>query len=88
MIALALSVAFGLSASTPAAATVALALATRLWLKRRVDRLVGASTGPWWLTPARDLLSFAVFLAAAPARRVDWRGARFHVGRDGEMSPV
>ena len=88
LIAVALSAGFGLLAAAPAATTVALALATRLWLKRRVDRLVGASTGPWWLTPARDLLSFVVFLAAAPARRVDWRGARFHVGRDGEMSPV
>lgn len=70
------------------AAVLAVAVAARLWLKRRVDAVVGASSGPWWLTPARDILSFAVFLAAAPARKVDWRGARFHVGRDGEMSPV
>jgi ceramide glucosyltransferase len=67
---------------------VCLALASRLWLKRRVDHLTGASCGPWWLTPARDILSFAVFTAAASARRVDWRGSRFHVGRDGELSPV
>lgn len=89
LIALALSAAGAPGpAAAVAAATVALAVLARLWLKRRVDRLVGASSGPWWLTPARDLLSFAVFLAAAPARRVDWRGARFHVGRDGAMSPV
>ena len=88
LIALALSAACGPAPGGGAAAAVVLAVSTRLWLKRRVDRVVGASTGPWWLTPARDLLSFIVFLAAAPARRVDWRGVRFHVGRDGEMSPV
>ncbi|MBE7217887.1 MAG: bacteriohopanetetrol glucosamine biosynthesis glycosyltransferase HpnI [Caulobacteraceae bacterium] len=88
LLALALDAPFGAAAATPALGIAAAALAARLWLKRRVDKLVGARTGPWWLTPARDLLSFAVFLAAAPARRVDWRGARFHVGRDGELSPV
>ena len=74
--------------AAPALAVLLVAFAARLWLKGRVDALVGAVAGPWWLTPARDILSFAVFLAAAPARKVDWRGARFHVGRDGEMSPV
>ena len=67
---------------------LAAAFASRLWLKRRVDALTHAHAGPWWLLPVRDILSMAVFAAAACARRVDWRGARFHVGRDGALSPV
>ncbi len=74
-------------------AVTALALAARLWLKGRVDAVARAggavaATGPWWLVPIRDMLSFAVFVAALAARRVDWRGARFHVGRGGELTPV
>lgn len=69
------------------------ALATRLWLKSRVDGVTTANgapaaTGAWWLLPARDMLSFAVFVGAFFARRVEWRGARFHVGRDGGLTPV
>ena len=30
----------------------------------------------------------AVFFAALFARRVEWRGARFHLGRDGGLTPV
>ena len=64
------------------------ALCSRLWLKSRVDRVVGATSGPWWLMPQRDMLSLAVFVGAHLARRVEWRGARFHVGRGGELTPV
>ncbi len=66
----------------------AAALLARLWLKSRVDAVTGATSGPWWLIPARDILSVAVFAAAHLARRVEWRGARFHVGRGGELTPV
>ena len=87
-----------LGAAAPAAAwagalATGAALAVRLWLKGRVDRVIRANggpaaTGPWWLLPGRDMLSFAVFLAALFARKVEWRGARFHVGRDGGLTPV
>ncbi len=79
--------------SPPGLAILALALAARLWLKSRVDRVARANghpaaTGPWWLLPLRDMMSFAVFLCALFARRVDWRGTRFHVGRGGGLTPV
>ena len=79
--------------SPPGLAILALALAARLWLKSRVDAVARAdgapaATGPWWLLPLRDILSFAVFLGALFTRRVDWRGARFHVARDGGLTPV
>ena len=55
------------------------AIATRFWLKARVDRAVGANSGPAVLLPARDLLSFAVYIASLFARRVYWRGAGVRV---------
>ena len=69
-------------------AVALLAFAARLWLKSRVDATAGVTTGPWWLIPARDILSVAVFVGAHLARRVEWRGARFHVGRGGELTPA
>ena len=68
--------------------SLAAGVLVRVWLKGRVDRAAGASTGTWWMLPIRDMLSLAVFVAAWLTRRVDWRGARFHVGRGGELTPV
>jgi ceramide glucosyltransferase len=63
-------------------ATLGLALAARLLLKRAIDRRCGASTLPGWMLPLRDGLSFAVFVASFFVRSVDWRGARLTMGRD------
>ena len=57
-------------------------------MKACVDRAAGAASGRWWWLPIRDMLSFAVFVAAYFTGRVEWRGARFHVGRDGQLTPV
>jgi ceramide glucosyltransferase len=65
------------------AAAVAAALLTRCLLGRAVDRWVGEPTAPMWWLPARDLLSFAVFVASFAARSVDWRGARLRIGARG-----
>lgn len=72
----------------PAVLILLVTILARLWLKSRVDGAAGAATGPWWLLPIRDMMSFAVFVGAYLTRRVDWRGARFHVGRDGQLTPV
>jgi ceramide glucosyltransferase len=66
-------------------AALAIALICRFWLQRDVDRLAGARTGPWWLTPLRDGLSFAVFFASFFVSAVDWRGARFRVDAHGAL---
>ena len=83
----------GSNLSGTGAAVALVAFATRLWLKSRVDAVTRANgapaaTGPWWLLPARDMLSFVVFVGAFFARRVEWRGARFHVGKGGGLTPV
>ncbi|WP_165585507.1 bacteriohopanetetrol glucosamine biosynthesis glycosyltransferase HpnI [Roseococcus sp. SYP-B2431] len=66
---------------------LAIALGARLALASGVDSALGVAGG-WrrraWL-PARDLLSFAVWLTALARGGVVWRGRRYRIGRDGEM---
>jgi ceramide glucosyltransferase len=45
-----------------------------------------ADTSALWLFPFRDLLAFAVFLAAFFGDGVEWRGARLRVKPDGAMA--
>jgi ceramide glucosyltransferase len=49
-------------------------------------RLMNADRSVLWLLPARDLLAFSVFLGALRGNRVEWRGARLRVGRDGAIA--
>ena len=67
-------------------AAVAAALFTRCLLVRAVDGWAGEPTAPTWWLPARDLLSFAVFVASFAARSVDWRGARIRLGPRGRLT--
>jgi ceramide glucosyltransferase len=62
------------------------ALAARLVLAVQVDRAAGQSSGPKWLLPLRDILSFCIYLTTFFGNRVEWRGARFKVARDGRMA--
>jgi ceramide glucosyltransferase len=45
-----------------------------------------ADTSALWLFPLRDLLAFAVFLAAFFGDGIEWRGARLRVKPDGAMA--
>lgn len=42
----------------------------------------------FWLVPVRDLLSFLIWCLSWVGKRVEWRGRRFEVARDGKMVPV
>jgi ceramide glucosyltransferase len=75
-----------LDLSAPGFAVVAVALAARLVLKLSIDRAFGAKTGPIWLLPLRDLLSYAVFVNSLFGETVHWRGSRFVVEPTGVMS--
>lgn len=48
--------------------------------------VMDADTSVVWLFPLRDLLAFAVFLAAFFGSRIEWRGARLRVKPDGAMA--
>jgi ceramide glucosyltransferase len=62
------------------------AVASRLFLKWRIDAIFGANAGSAWLLPLRDLLSFVVFLASLFGGTVHWRGTRFAVQASGAMT--
>lgn len=61
------------------------AIAARVWLAIHINARFGTGD-PIWLVPARDLLSFVIFVRALFAGRVDWRGARFHVSSAGAIA--
>jgi ceramide glucosyltransferase len=67
-------------------AAVALSLLVRWQLARTIDRWAGEPTAPIWWLPARDLLSFAVFVASFAVRSVDWRGAKLRIGPSGRVT--
>jgi ceramide glucosyltransferase len=65
---------------------MALTLAARLFLKRRIDGIFGTSAGPFWVLPVRDLLSFSVFVMSQFGETVYWRGSRFSVETSGALT--
>ena len=60
----------------------------RFWLKTRVDRFVGATSGPWQWLLLRDILSFGVFVCSLFALRVEWRRSKFHISANGKLFPA
>ncbi len=61
-------------------------LGVRIACKFAMDRVTGTSAGRWWMIPARDVLSFCVFVASFAVNTVGWQGRRFRVGRNGVLS--
>jgi ceramide glucosyltransferase len=77
--------AFAVWPRTLSAGLVAAALACRLALQIEVDRALGRRlAGRLWL-PARDLLTFAVFVASFWPGRVRWRDRSYQVAPDGTL---
>jgi ceramide glucosyltransferase len=68
-------------------ALVAFALFCRLWLQSGVARAFGIKDAPLWLAPLRDAISFLVHVACFFTKRVDWRGHRYTITGDGNITP-
>jgi ceramide glucosyltransferase len=64
------------------------ALLCRLTLQDEVDRRFAGVAHALWLSPLRDLLSFAVYVASFFPGQVHWRGRDFSMGANGVMAPV
>ena len=62
------------------------ALAVRLAVARRVDRLSGAGPVALWQLPLIDSIDFLVFAASFTVRKVDWRGNRLAIEGDGRIA--
>jgi ceramide glucosyltransferase len=69
-------------------AFLGLVTACGLLVPLQFRRSLGRRRLPIWLTPLRDLLSFAIFLASFLPWPVIWRGQRYKVGRDGMLTPA
>jgi ceramide glucosyltransferase len=67
---------------------VALAVASRLVLQRQVDHTLHIRRDAWWLAPARDVLSFAIYIGSFFVSVVHWRGRAYQVRPDGTLFPV
>jgi ceramide glucosyltransferase len=64
---------------------IALALACRLSIPVQLRALSRGGNALLWLSPIRDLLSFAVFLASYVPGPLSWRGSRYVLGSDGTL---
>ncbi len=69
-----------------APAALVLALICRAVTARLIDRALRLAPTPLWLLPLRDLLSFAVFVASFLGRSVAWRGRKFRVSPNGQLT--
>jgi ceramide glucosyltransferase len=63
----------------PAGAIVIAAIACRMTLVRQVERAYALPPQPYWLVPACDLFSFAVFVISFVNWEVSWRGRHFRM---------
>ncbi|HEY1721475.1 MAG TPA: bacteriohopanetetrol glucosamine biosynthesis glycosyltransferase HpnI [Magnetospirillaceae bacterium] len=55
---------------------------------RAQERALGVTPAPAPLLALREVLTFAVFVAALWGRTVHWRGSRYRIHRDGTMQSV
>jgi ceramide glucosyltransferase len=76
-----------LSGGAAALALAAAAIACRIALCRQVERAFGLMPHPYWLLPARDLLSFAAFIASYLGASVTWKGHDYRVTPEGNLVP-
>jgi ceramide glucosyltransferase len=74
---IAIALGAGSTALLPAAGIAAAAIACRMVLLRQVERAYDLPPQPYWLVPARDLLSFALFVLSFLGRDVHWKGRRY-----------
>jgi len=76
---IAIALGAGSTALLPAAGIAAAAIACRMVLLRQVERAYDLPPQPYWLVPARDLLSFVLFVVSFLGRDVSWKGHRFRM---------
>lgn len=69
-------------------ALLATALVVRLAQCLAIEKAFGLAPHPYWAAPARDILSFLVYLDALLGGQVVWRGERYRVTGKGEMLPA
>ena len=71
------------SALLPAIGLVLASIACRMALLRRVQQTYALPAQAYWLVPARDLLSFALFVVSFLGWDVSWKGRSYRMIADG-----
>ena len=69
----------GSTAFLPAIAIAAVSIGCRVALLRQVERAYALPSQAYWLVPARDLLSFILFVVSFFGRDVSWKGHRYRM---------
>jgi ceramide glucosyltransferase len=77
--------ALALGGGTPALLLAVSAIGCRLLMANAVERCFSQPPHPYWLIPARDLLSFAVYIYGFVAKGVSWRGRRYGLLSEGML---
>ena len=67
------------------AVSIRMATAWQIGVRRLEDRILRKYI---WFLPIRDLLGFATWCSALLVRRVEWRGKRFRIGKEGKIVQV
>jgi ceramide glucosyltransferase len=76
---LAVVLAGGSTALLPATGIAVAAIACRIALLRRVQQAYALPPQAYWLVPARDLLSFALFVVSFLGWDASWKGRRYRM---------
>ena len=69
----------GSAAFLPAIAIAVASIGCRVALLRQVERAYALPSQAYWLVPARDLLSFILFVVSFFGRDVSWKGHRYRM---------
>jgi ceramide glucosyltransferase len=69
----------GSTAFLPAIAIALASIGCRMALLRQVERAYALPPQAYWLVPARDLLSFILFVVSFFGRDVSWKGHRYRM---------
>ena len=69
----------GSTAFLPAIAIAVVSIGCRVALLRQVERAYALPSQAYWLVPARDLLSFILFVVSFFGRDVSWKGHRYRM---------
>jgi len=69
----------GSTAFLPAIAIAVVSIGCRVALLRQVERVYALPPQAYWLVPARDLLSFILFVVSFFGRDVSWKGHRYRM---------
>ena len=69
----------GSTAFLPAIAIALASIGCRVALLRQVERAYALPSQAYWLVPARDLLSFILFVVSFFGRDVSWKGHRYRM---------